>query len=70
MDISDRIFKIGILGDPEVGKSSITLMFVKKAFREQYEPTVKLASITRNIISRTSGQVLKFEIIQCSPQAV
>jgi Ras-related protein Rab-6A len=53
-------FKIIIIGDQNVGKSSITLRGAKNLFNELYTPTVGFEFITFNV--RINGQIVKLQI--------
>lgn len=35
----DYLFKVGLVGDANVGKSSLMLQLVEKAVRHSYQPT-------------------------------
>ena len=48
-DPTDYSFKIIIVGDPEVGKTSITLRFTNKAFLRTYIPTLGVNITDKNI---------------------
>ena len=37
---TESVFKVIVVGDPSVGKSSLLLKFSSKKFKEQYIPTV------------------------------
>ena len=53
-------FKIIIIGDQNVGKSSITLRGAKNLFNEVYTPTVGFEFITFNV--RINEQIVKLQI--------
>lgn len=53
-------FKLVLLGDSAVGKSSIVLRFVKKQFFEYQESTIGAAFLTQTI--QLSDSIVKFEI--------
>ncbi|MGQ4873349.1 MAG: GTP-binding protein [Promethearchaeia archaeon] len=44
--MTEMIFKVIVLGDPGVGKTSLLTQFSSKKFKEQYLPTVG-ANITK-----------------------
>ena len=72
-DFIDYKFKISIIGDPGVGKTSLILRFTKKAFRRKYIPTLGVVvsdrtfkidnSIVQLVIWDIAGQV-KFETMR------
>jgi small GTP-binding protein len=53
-------FKLVLLGDSAVGKSSVVLRFVKKQFFEFQESTIGAAFLTQNV--SVSDFTVKFEI--------
>jgi Ras-related protein Rab-5C len=53
-------FKLVLLGDSAVGKSSLVLRFVKKQFFEYQESTIGAAFLTQTI--QLSDAIVKFEI--------
>ena len=48
-DATEYSFKVIIVGDPEVGKTSITLRFTNKAFQRTYIPTLGVNITDKNI---------------------
>ena len=56
----DFSFKIIIIGDQNVGKSSITIRGAKNLFNEVYTPTVGFEFITFNV--RINDQIVKLQI--------
>ncbi|MFX1321789.1 MAG: Rab family GTPase [Promethearchaeota archaeon] len=72
-DFIDYKFKISIVGDPSVGKTSLILRFTKKAFRRRYIPTLGVVvsdrtfkiddSVVQLVIWDIAGQV-KFETMR------
>ena len=57
---SNFSFKIIIIGDQNVGKSSITIRGAKNLFNEVYTPTVGFEFITFNV--RINDQIVKLQI--------
>ena len=54
-------FKLVLLGDSAVGKSSLVLRFVKKQFFEYQESTIGAAFLTQTL-QLNENQIVKFEI--------
>jgi len=54
-------FKLVLLGDAAVGKSSLVLRFVKEQFSEYQESTIGAAFLTKSV-DVGDGSVVKFEI--------
>ena len=52
-------FKLVMLGDMAVGKSSLALRFVRKEFRESQEPTIGAAFLTNTVSLDEDTQVLE-----------
>ncbi|MFX1562207.1 MAG: Rab family GTPase [Promethearchaeota archaeon] len=55
MSISEHTFKIIVIGDPMVGKTSLITRFAKRTFSEKYKQTIGTAL---NIAEATVGTVL------------
>ncbi|CCE64779.1 hypothetical protein TPHA_0I02780 [Tetrapisispora phaffii CBS 4417] len=55
-------FKLVLLGDSSVGKSSIVYRFVKDSFDEFRESTIGAAFLSQTITLEENNQVIKFEI--------
>ncbi len=53
-------YKLVLLGESAVGKSSLVLRFVKNAFSEHQESTIGAAFLTQTL--QAGGDTLKFEI--------
>lgn len=53
-------YKLVLLGDSAVGKSSLVLRFVKKTFSEYQESTIGAAFLTQTL--QLADCVVKFEI--------
>uniref|UniRef100_A0A5K3FUD9 Ras-related protein Rab-5C n=1 Tax=Mesocestoides corti TaxID=53468 RepID=A0A5K3FUD9_MESCO len=55
-------FKLVLLGETAVGKSSIALRFVKSQFKEYQEATIGAAYLTQSIVVGDPQVTVKFEI--------
>lgn len=66
-DTSEYSFKIIIVGDPEVGKTSITLRFTNKAFLRTYIPTLGVNITDKNI--RVDHSIIKVIIWDIAGQS-
>jgi len=55
-----RQFKLVLLGESTVGKSSLVLRFVKRTFQEYQETTIGAAFVTHSV--EVDGVTVKFEI--------
>ena len=53
-------YKLVLLGESAVGKSSLVLRFVKNTFSEHQESTIGAAFLTQTL--QAGGDTLKFEI--------
>lgn len=56
-------FKVVLLGDYAVGKSSIALRFVKGMFHETHESTIGAAYLTQTI--KVDNALVKFNLWVC-----
>ncbi len=66
MGSADYVFKIGVIGDSKVGKTSFIFGLTSKAFMTDYEPTKQPETLVRKIISSQNEVSLKCEIIDTS----
>lgn len=55
-------YKLVLLGESAVGKSSIALRFVKSQFQEYQEATIGAAYLTQSIVVGDPPVTVKFEI--------
>ncbi len=55
-------YKLVLLGESAVGKSSIVLRFVKSQFQEYQEATIGAAYLTQSIVVGDPQVTIKFEI--------
>ncbi|KCZ75885.1 hypothetical protein H311_03127 [Anncaliia algerae PRA109] len=60
MAIKEKNFRIVVLGDYSVGKSSITLQYVKNEFNPNEESTIGAAFLTKTVLF--NDEYIKFEI--------
>ena len=66
-DISEYVFKVIIAGEPQVGKTSITLRFTDKAFTRTYIPTLGVNITDKNI--RAKDLIIKLLIWDIAGQS-
>lgn len=60
---SDYLFKIVVLGDPEVGKTSTVLRYTENAFKRSYIPTIGVNISSKNVIhNNKSIQLLLWDL--------
>lgn len=48
-DLNEMVFKVIVIGDPSVGKTSLLTKFSTKKFKEQYLPTVGVNIVKENV---------------------
>jgi small GTP-binding protein len=53
---TESVFKVIVIGDPSVGKSSLLLKFSSKKFKEQYIPTVGVNITKEEVKLNDNGQ--------------
>jgi small GTP-binding protein len=56
----DKILKIALIGDPNVGKTSFLKKFIDKEFFDDYKPTI--GSDTQNFCCSHNNKNIKFQI--------
>jgi small GTP-binding protein len=60
---SDYLFKIVVLGDPEVGKTSTVLRYTENAFKRSYIPTIGVNISSKNIMQQNKSiQLLLWDL--------
>lgn len=59
-EVKEKSFRLVVLGDYSVGKSSITLQYVKNEFNPNEESTIGAAFLTKTVLFRDN--YVKFEI--------
>ncbi len=53
---TESVFKVIVIGDPSVGKTSLLLKFSSKKFKEQYIPTVGVNITKEQVTLEENGQ--------------
>ncbi|TFG05535.1 MAG: GTP-binding protein [Promethearchaeota archaeon] len=68
-DLTTYRFKIAVVGDPGVGKTSTILRFTDKAFRRTYIPTVGVNISEKEIVIKDENIIIQFVLWDIAGQA-
>lgn len=62
-EISERQFKVVLIGDPETGKTSMATRYAQESFTKQYAPTVGVEFyLKRTVLPGQRNVALKVNI--------
>ena len=57
--IPQYIFKLALLGDPMVGKTSLITQYVEQSFKKDYKPTLGVNIVTKDISDENTNGLIR-----------